>query len=248
MLRAIALALLLANAAYFAWGQGLLAAYGLGPARQSEPERLAQQFRPEALQVNPAASPQPAASAAAPTAAPAPSEQSEPTESSESSAPPAPSAPPVLAAGVACLQAGVFTEKQAQALQPRLKTGLPEGSWSFESSGASVRWIIYMGRFISKEAMDRKRGQLERLGLAFESPVSSLLNPGISLGSYATKGEAEAALAQMSKRGLRTAKIVPERPELPSLWLRLPAADAQVRTRLEALKPLLAGKAVQACA
>jgi len=227
MLRAIALVLLLANAAYFAWGQGLLAAYGLGPARQSEPERLAQQFRPEALQVNPAGAPQPAASAAAPTAPPEPS---------------------ALAAGVVCLQAGVFTEKQAQALQPRLKTGLPEGSWSFESSGDSVRWIIYVGRFISKEAMDRKRAQLERLGLAFEPPVSSLLNPGLSLGSHASKGEAEAALAQMNQLGLRNAKIMLERPELPSLWLRLPAADAQVRTQLEALKPLLAGKAVQACA
>lgn len=227
MLRAIALVLLLANAAYFAWGQGLLAAYGLGPARQSEPERLAQQFRPEALQVNPADAPQPAASAAAPTAPPEPS---------------------ALAAGVVCLQAGVFTEKQAQALQPRLKTGLPEGSWSFESSGDSVRWIIYVGRFISKEAMDRKRAQLGRLGLAFEPPVSSLLNPGLSLGSHASKGEAEAALAQMNQLGLRNAKIMLERPELPSLWLRLPAADAQVRTRLEALLPLLAGKAVQACA
>ena len=233
MLRTIALVLLLANAAYFAWGQGLLAAYGLGPARQSEPERLAQQFRPEALQLNPAGAPQPAASAAAPTA------PSEPTQSS---------APSELAAGVVCLQAGVFTEKQAQALQPRLKTGLPEGSWSFESSGDSVRWIIYVGRFISKEAMDRKRAQLGRLGLAFEPPVSSLLNPGLSLGSYASQGEAEAALVQMNQRGLRTAKIMLERPELPSLWLRLPAADAQVRTQLEALKPLLAGKAVQACA
>ena len=245
MLRAIALALLLANAVYFAWGQGLLVAYGLGPARQSEPERLAQQIRPEALQVSPASAPQPAASDAAPMTPPKPSEPSEPIASNT---PPAPAAPPALAAGVACLQVGMFTEGQARALRPRLKTGLPAGSWSFESSGDSVRWIIYMGKFISKEAMDRKRAQLDRLGLAFEPPVSSLLNPGLSLGNYASKGEAEAALAQMNQRGLRTAKIMLERPELPSLWLRLPAADAQVRARLEALLPLLAGKAVQACA
>lgn len=226
MLRAIALALLLANALYFAWGQGLLAAYGLAPARQSEPERLAQQIRPEAMQlVLPDAPATPASTVV--QAAPA---------------------PPALPAGVSCLQVGVFTEPQARALRPRLKAGLPEGSWSFESSGDSVRWIIYMGKYVSKAAMNRKRQMLQQLELPFEPPLSPMLNPGLSLGSFASKDEAEAALAQMNQRGLRSAKVVLERPELPSLWLKLPAADAAMRTRLDALKPNFGGKAVQACA
>lgn len=229
MLRAIALALLLANALYFAWGQGLLAAYGLAPARQSEPERLAQQVRPEAMQL---AAPPPLTSAAvrigpAPAALPA---------------------PPALPAGVSCRQVGVFTEQQARTLRPRLKASLPEGSWSFESSGDSVRWIIYMGKYINKAAMNRKRQMLEQLELPFEPPLSPMLNPGLSLGSFASKDEAEAALAQMNQRGLRSAKVVLERPELPSLWLKLPAVDAAMRTRLDALTPLLAGKAIQDCA
>ena len=231
MLRAMALALLLANALYFAWGQGLLAAYGLAPARLSEPERLAQQIRPEAMQLVRPAAPPPLASAAVRTA-PAP----------------APSAPPALPAGVSCLQVGVFTEQQARALRPRLKAGLREGSWSFESSGDSVRWIIYMGKYVSKAAMNRKRQMLEQLGLPFEPPLSPMLNPGLSLGSFASKDEAEAALAQMNQRGLRSAKVMLERPELPSLWLKLPAADASMRTRLDMLKPQFGGKAVQACA
>ncbi|OGA98748.1 MAG: hypothetical protein A3E79_05760 [Burkholderiales bacterium RIFCSPHIGHO2_12_FULL_61_11] len=51
MLRALVLALLLANLGYFAWTQGLLAAYGFAPASQSEPQRLSQQIRPEAMQL-----------------------------------------------------------------------------------------------------------------------------------------------------------------------------------------------------
>lgn len=51
MLRALALALLLANAGYFAWTRGLLADYGLAPAAQSEPQRLTQQIRPEAMRL-----------------------------------------------------------------------------------------------------------------------------------------------------------------------------------------------------
>ncbi len=223
MLRVLVLALLLANAAYFAWGQGLLAAYGWAPARQAEPERLAQQIRPEAMAL----------------IAPGPAQR--PAEQPRADSAPAPSAP------TQCLQAGVFTEQQAQALRPRLRGSLPADSWSFESSGDAVRWIIYMGKYISKDAMNRKRAKLQQLGLAFEPPASRLLNPGLSLGSFASKDEAEKALADMNQRGIRSAKVVLERPELPSLWLKVPAADASVRTRLEALAPQLAGKALQAC-
>ena len=221
----LVLALLLANAAYFAWGQGLLAAYGFVPARQSEPERLAQQIRPEAMQLvtnsSPARPPDTAPASATATAAPSVEAQ--------------------------CLQVGVFTEQQAQALRLRLRNGLPADSWSFESSGDSVRWIIYMGKYISKEAMNRKRVKLQQLGLAFEPPASPLLNPGLSLGNFSSKAEAQSALDQMNERGIRSAKVILERPELPSLWLRLPAADAPMRTRLDTLKPYLAGKAVQVC-
>lgn len=228
MLRTIALVLLLANAVYFAWGQGLLAAYGLAPARQSEPERLAQQIRPDAMQL------------VLPDA-------SRPTASATVRTPPAPAKPPALPAGVSCLQVGMFTESQARVLRPRLQAGLPAGSWSLESSGDSVRWIIYMGKYISKAAMNRKRQVLAQLELPFEPPLSPLLNPGLSLGSFASRAEAEEALAQMNQRGLRSAKVVLERPELPSLWLKLPAVDAAMRMQLGALKLHLAGKAVQDC-
>lgn len=231
MLRTLALALLLANGLYFAWGQGLLAAYGLAPARLSEPERLQQQIRPEAMQlILPAAPP---LSPFAPGAA--------------VRTPAASTTPAALPAGVSCLQVGVFTEQQANTLQPRLKAGLPEDSWSFESSDDSVRWIIYMGRYISKAAINRKRQMLDQLGLPFEQPLSPMLNRGLSLGSFASRVEAEEALARMNERGLRSAKVVLERPELPSLWLRLPTADAALRKKLDALKPQLAGRAVQPC-
>ena len=51
MLRALVLALVLANAGYFAWTRGLLADYGFAPIAQSEPQRLTQQIRPEAMRL-----------------------------------------------------------------------------------------------------------------------------------------------------------------------------------------------------
>ncbi|MGV8804626.1 MAG: SPOR domain-containing protein [Polaromonas sp.] len=221
MLRALVLALALANGLYFVWGQGLLAAYGFAPARQAEPERLAQQIRPEALRL-----------LASGPAAPRPADVV---------------ARPAPLAGESCLQVGVFTEQQVNALRPRLQASLPAGSWSFESSGESSRWIIYMGKYVSRQAMNRKRQMLDQLGISHEPPASPRLNPGLSLGSFNSKAEAEQALEPMAQRGLRSAKVVPEHPELPSQWLKLPQANAAIRAKVEALKPLLADKALQTC-
>ena len=224
------LTLLLANAGYFVWSQGLLAAYGLAPDRQAEPERLAQQIRPETMQLLTEAQAAPPATTAAPAA---------------------PVAAPIAAPQLQCLQAGPFTEKQADALERRLRTAspavLPAGGWVFDSPPGTVRWIIYLGRYVSQEALGRRRARLEQLGLPFETPVSPLLKPGLSVGSFGSKAEAENALAQMTDRGLRSAKVVVERPEAPSQWLKFPAADASLRSRLESFKPPLIDQALQAC-
>ena len=69
------LLLLLANAGYFLWSQGLLRDWGLAPAAQTEPQRLAQQIRPELMRigatpgVDPPTAPDAAASAPEATAA-----------------------------------------------------------------------------------------------------------------------------------------------------------------------------------
>jgi len=51
MLRLVVLLLVLANAGYFAWSQGLLGAWGLAPAPTGEPQRLQQQIRPDAVRI-----------------------------------------------------------------------------------------------------------------------------------------------------------------------------------------------------
>ena len=51
MLRLLVLLLVLANAGYFAWSQGLFGAWGFAPAATGEPQRLRQQIKPEALRI-----------------------------------------------------------------------------------------------------------------------------------------------------------------------------------------------------
>ena len=51
MLRLLVLTLVLLNAMYFAWSQQMLRAYGFAPHTQREPQRVAQQLRPELVRV-----------------------------------------------------------------------------------------------------------------------------------------------------------------------------------------------------
>ena len=81
MLRLAVIALLLANAGYYAYTQGWLRSAGLVTPEQAEPQRMNQQIRPETLQilrVNPSRNAPPASSQAAPAGAAAASSRSAP--------------------------------------------------------------------------------------------------------------------------------------------------------------------------
>lgn len=217
MLRLLALLLVLANGAYFAWSQGLLRDWGLAPAQQSEPQRLAQQIRPEALRI---LSPDDASrlDAATPAGAKAPE----------------------------CLQAGLYDDKQGAALRQAL-AALPSGAWSLDNVVEPARWIVYMGRYPDAETVSIKKAELRLRHVSFEALVNPSLEPGLSLGGFDFQEAAQQQLADLAGRGVRTARVVQERAELRGQLLRLPAVDEGLRARLEELKAALAGKALRPC-
>lgn len=217
MLRLLVLILLLANGAYFAWSQGLLRSWGLAPLQQSEPQRLEQQIRPEALRLLSADEARRIESAA--TAAVRPPE---------------------------CLQAGLFDEAQAAQLRPVLDT-LPPGSWTLEAGTEPARWIVYMGKYLTVENVNKKKSELRQLGISFESLANPSLEPGLSLGGFASQAAANDRLAVLSRSGVRTARVVQERAEVRGMLLKLTAVDDALRPRLEELKPALGGRPLRAC-
>jgi hypothetical protein len=218
MLRLAVLVLLLANAGYYAWSQGLLRSWGLGPESESEPQRMEQQIAPDNLRVLPPARPStpPAPPASAPAAAPA-------SPAAAASAEP-----------LACLQAGVFDTRQADAMRAALAPW-PEGSW-----------VVYMGRFADEETVAKKRAELRALKIGYDRPGAAL-EPGLSLGRFSTEEAAQRGLGQLASQGVRTARVVQERADAPGYTLRLPAVGDALRPRLDALQPALAGKTLRAC-
>ena len=217
MLRLFVLMLILLNGAYFAWGQGWLQAFGMGPAQQREPQRLTQQIRPQALVlISDKEVLQTVAAASA-------------------------------ARGVVCLQTGVLDAAQADAVRRVVQTSLPGGAWTLEGQLSPERWIIYMGKYANAVELSKKRAQLANLQLTFEPLLKSDLAPGLSLGAYPSQDAAAAALEALTRRGVRTARVLQELPATQGYQLRVPAADESMQKPLMAVKAALNGKPLETC-
>ena len=235
MLRLLALLLLLANGAYFAWSHNLLRAAGLGPEQQSEPQRVAQQIEPQALQLlKSVPSPHTAASA-----------QGDGLTSGPPSTPA--SAPVVASVPLACLQAGPFDDRQSAVLRRAADSTLVAGEWRLEPAVVPAHWIVYMGKYPDPAALDEKKAELQLHNVPFQVLTDPALAPGLSLGGFDSRAAALQALPGLAQRGVHTAHVVQDRAELRGQLLTLPAVDDKLRAQLDNMKIALAGKPLQAC-
>ncbi len=217
MLRFLVLVLMLGNAIYFSWAKGAFAGLGFAPTQQSEPQRLAQQIRPEAVRVlamNDARRIE--------TTSAAPSRDAE------------------------CLQAGLLNETQASAVRLALEPW-PVGSWAMETATEPGRWIVYMGKYANAEFVAKKRAQLRNIGISFEPLGNPALEPGLALGGHTTEAAAQRQLEALAQRGVRTARVVLERPESTGQMLRLPVVDENLRPRLDDLNNVLGANSLRPC-
>jgi hypothetical protein len=231
MLRLIFLLLVLANVLFFAWSQGMLSTLGFAPAQQREPQRVANQIRPELVRVLPV-------QAAQAPAAPANSTPATNTPSQVATAP---------ATLGQCFQAGPFDAAQTQRLRNALE-GWPLQAWQLEDVSESGRWLVYMGKYPSKEAAARKVAELRQLSISPDALDNESLQPGISLGAFSSAAQANERLGEVSRLGVRTARVLQEKPPVQGHRLKLPQVDDALRERVEALRPALGGKTLQACA
>ncbi|MFT3718746.1 MAG: SPOR domain-containing protein [Pseudorhodoferax sp.] len=142
-------------------------------------------------------------------------------------------APPAPAA---CWQAGPFDAARAEALRAALQAaGVPATAWTMEAAGPPARWIVYLGRYADAEALEKQRAELRALRVDTAPVAQPALAPGLSLGVFSTQAAAQQHLAQLGERGVRTARVVAEPRADGPVLLRLPAADAALRERVQAL-------------
>lgn len=220
MLRALVIALALANLAFWSWTQGWLdGVVGVRASGDREPERLARQVRPESVRILPAT-----ATATATT---------EPE-------------------ALACLEAGPFDAAGLAAAKAVAWAAAPAANLSDVKTEQPGAWIVYMGKYADKGTLAAKEEELKRRKVAYEevsvaTPPAPALAPGLSLGRFDDKAAAEKALAEFTRQGVRTAKVVETAVASTSHRLRVEQADAALAARLGALNDVALGKGFTAC-
>ena len=218
MLRALVIALALANLAFWSWTQGWLdGVVGVRASGDREPERLARQVRPESVRILPATA----------------------TATTEPEA-------------LACLEAGPFDAAGLAAAKAVAWAAAPAANLNDVKTEQPGAWIVYMGKYADKGTLAAKEEELKRRKVAYEevsvaTPPAPALAPGLSLGRFDDKAAAEKALAEFTRQGVRTAKVVETAVASTSHRLRVEQADAALAARLGALNDVALGKGFTAC-
>lgn len=215
MLRTLVIALFVANLAWWAWHTPLLG-LGSGDSAEREPQRLARQVNPEQIRVLPA--------------------QEAPPPSPSPSAPAAPASLPQAATALQCLEAGPLDEADFAAAKRDLQgAGVSADGWVDMRREKPASHAVYMGRFADDEQLQRKREELQHIGVPFENYTASMpagLAPGITLGRYATVDQAQARLKELQAKGVRTARVLLLTPASMEHTLRVDQANPDLQASL----------------
>jgi hypothetical protein len=215
MLRAVVVALVLANVLFFGWTRGWFEPWWPLPQHgERESERLAAQVRPEAIVLL-----SPKAASAAVSAARAAS----------------------MAAGEGerCLEAGPFSvEAEVVAVEQALQQAeIAREAFARRELTKKAVWAIYLGRFTTTEGLRTKSEELRGLGISAEEiGQPAEMAPGLLLARYEAREAAEAALPRWAERGVRGARVGPLAAASTTWWVRIDRASPALQEQLKAVK------------
>lgn len=226
-------ALLAANAALFAYGQGYL---GKTEGGEREPQRLKSQLASERMVMLSAAEARAAAETAA--AEPAPAE-----------APPVPAPAPV--ATIACTQAGSFAGGDARRFETRIdRLGLKERQSRISVPFQEVTsHLVYLPPNGGKEGADRRVAELKDKGVTnfFVMQGEGPMKWAVSLGVFKTETAAQSLVAALGKQGVRGARVLPRGPQSTRAAWQFRNLTNEERTRLAGIADDFAGVQLRSC-
>jgi hypothetical protein len=199
--------LLCLNGVLLAYGQGML---GNFKGNEREPARIRNQLNIDRLALLAAA---PAAAVVAAPAAPAAAET------------------------LACFEIGSLAQAEARRFEARLAPlDLGERMTRLALASTDVSsYMVIIPPQASKEAADRKAGELKALGVTnfFIISDSSALKWAISLGVFKTEAAAQSLLAALNKQGVTTARVNPRGTQTTRLAFQFRGIDAAASAQID---------------
>lgn len=220
------LLLLAANLAVFAWQRG---AFGSLPDSGRETERVARQIEPERIRV-------------------LTPEQARELRDKARAMPPQADAGTTLA-GAACVEFGDFTETQVARVRARLDALALGDRLESRTVDAPGWFMVYVPPFKTRAEADRAAAQLREQGVKDFLVIgdSSPMRFGIALGSFRDQDLANRHLADLQKRGVKSARVADKPSSEPATRFVVRGADASLAASLQTLQKEFGATRLAAC-
>ncbi|MFZ1909144.1 MAG: SPOR domain-containing protein [Burkholderiales bacterium] len=216
-MRTLFLLLLLANLAFFAWAR-----YLAQPDAGSDAQPLSRQIDPQKL----------------PIVLPAPVRQA---------AAAARSAP--VAAAADCVEWGSFTPTDLATAHKLLEPLALGARLSERQVEETANWWVYIPLQGDRQGALRKGDELKALGVDdfFVVQDEGSYQWSISLGVFRSEAAAQARLADLKAKGVRSAQVGARASQMQKVWLQVHDTDAALRARLGAVAQSIQGSELRDC-
>jgi hypothetical protein len=227
-MRALFLFLVLANLAFFAWSR-----YFSPADAGADPLPLGRQIQPEQLKIlapaeqPPVASPKPAP--AAPVAA-------------------APALSPATASG-SCLEWGSFTLADAPRAEKALEPLALGDRVAQRRTEELAGWWVFVPPQSNRQGALKKAAELKARGVDdyFVVVDDSPYRWAVSLGVFRNEDAAQARLAALRAKGVRSAQVGPRETMVPKVWLQVRGVDGALEARLKDIARQVEGTDLKSC-
>lgn len=218
-MRALFLVLVLANLAFFAWAR-----YGSPP--DATAELAPRQIDPEKLRI------MTPAELAAPVAARKP----------QASQPP-------VAASLKCMEWGSFTVADALRAEKALEPLTLGARLAHRRTEELAAWWVFMPSQASRQGAQKKAAELKALGIEeyFIVQDEGAFRWALSLGVFRSEEAAQARLAALRERGVRTAQIGARETVVPKVWLQVKSVDPALEAKLKEIAVQVEGSELKIC-
>ena len=150
---------------------------------------------------------------------------------------------------IACLEVGNFAASEVKEFETQLKQLALGDRQSKSNVTEAASNMVYIPPLGSKENADKKATELKRIGITdfFIVQDQSDMRWGISLGVFKTEEAAKAHLANLTGKGVRSARIGPRSVSATKFAYQLRDITPDEKARLDGIKEEFASQEIRSC-
>jgi hypothetical protein len=148
-----------------------------------------------------------------------------------------------------CIEWGSFAVADAPRAEKALEPLALGARLAQRRTEETAGWWVFIPPQGSRPAALKKAGELKGLGIDeyFIVQEEGPHHWAVSLGVFRTEEAAQARLATLQKRGVRSAQVGPREMLVPKIWLQVKGVDESLESKLREIAREIEGSEVKPC-